>query len=364
MIEMTLAPAQYWQPFPWSTTKVRISDDARRCVVFLGDCDQSGDAASFEPFATGFLMRPPSIAIGESVYFVTAKHCVQDCNPFWIRLNAEKGSQLMLIEEPDWVFHDDQTVDVAVMEFPLIGKGRHSSFLSAWWGRNVSKKWNEHNFGPGDLTYTVGLFRNHRGESRNIPLVHSGHIAAFYEDEKIRVKDWGDRSNAPKDIYIDAYVVQCAAMPGASGSPVFVRETEQAAAKRHVHEQRSATQGTPITTTSEPKHRWASDMPTAYGDLYLLGLWHGSWEADGLEMGQSIVRNPAGYGIVVPAEKIMEVLDMPKLKDRRDELAAKKRAAKTKTLPVADSLPRKVVKKRFDDTLKKMLDTPPDPKHR
>lgn len=345
---------------------MRISDDARKCVVFLGDCDPSGDPAEFAPFATGFLLRPWTAARVEYVYLVTAKHCVQEGLPFWVRVNSEDGSELILFEDPEWVFHQDITVDVAVMHFPLVGKGRYASSRAAWGGSQIMKRWHEHAFGPGDLTYTVGLFTNHHGESRNIPLVHSGHIAAFYEDEKIRVRDWNPGKNPNEHIYIDAYVVQCAAMPGASGSPVFVRETERAAAERHIHEQSQPRKDGHNAKTGEPT-QWAGggpDIPNAYGGLHLLGLWHGSWEADGLMIGagRSIVRNPAGYGIVVPAEKIIEVLDMPKLKGPREEAEAKARAAKARTLPVADSMPRKEIQQRFDSTLKRMLDTPPKPK--
>jgi hypothetical protein len=194
--------------------------------------------------------------------------------------------------------------------------------------------------------------------------VHSGNIAAFYEDEKIRVRDWNVRDPS-KHLFIDAYVVQCAAMPGASGSPVFVRETEQAAGSRHFHPQTPADKDDYDVTTGEPKYRtFESDLPTAYGELYLLGLWHGSWEVDGVAIGAgpAIVRNPAGYGIVVPAEKILEVLDMPKLKQPRDEAMKKMEAQRAKSLPVADSLPRPEAQQRFDSTLKRMLDTPPKPK--
>jgi hypothetical protein len=351
MIEAALEPVRYWRPFPWSTTKVRISNDARKCVVFLGDCDTLGTPEKFEPFATAFLMRPNAPL--PLAYLVTARHCVQDRNPFWVRLNGETGSQLILIEDPDWTFHEDPTVDVAVMEFPPLGEGRYSAFSSAWFsGRHVhGSKWQaELHFGPGDLTYTVGLFSYHRGESRNIPLVHTGHIAAFYEDEKIQVRDWSDRSNSPKFLRIDAYVVQRATLPGASGSPVFVRQTQIAAGEKHFHTERGA------------QHQWQSDVPTAYGELYLLGLWHGSWEIDDVKRAGAVVRNPAGYGIVVPANKIMEVFGVPKLKDRMEKAMAERKAARAKTLPVADSLPRKIVQKRFDATLSRMLETPPDPK--
>ena len=168
---MTLSPPRFWRPFPWATTKVRISDDARRCVAFLGDCDYSGDPTSFKPFATAFFVRVTSFA--DWVYLVTARHCVQERHPFWFRFNHRGSVLLQLIEEPDWIFHEDPTVDVAMMEFPNFGDKMNAVFYSAWsdyeYAYDRRDTWPS--YGPGDLTYTVGLFDYHHGQSKNIPLV-------------------------------------------------------------------------------------------------------------------------------------------------------------------------------------------------
>ena len=57
----------------------------------------------------------------------------------------------------------------------------------------------------------------------------------------------------------------------------------------------------------------------------LLGLWQGAWEASPDEVlaaqTREDVRVPVGIGVVVPQEKILEVLQMPKLKAQRNAKA-------------------------------------------
>ena len=75
------------------------------------------------------------------------------------------------------------------------------------------------------------------------------------------------------------------------------------ASEKHVHSDGALNPGF-------AEHAFPSDIPSGYGELYLLGLWHGNWEVDDTKtVRRTIVRNPAGYRIVVPADKIIEVLD-------------------------------------------------------
>jgi hypothetical protein len=69
--------------------------------------------------------------------------------------------------------------------------------------------------------------------------------------------------------------------------------------------------------------------PMAYGALFLLGVWQGAWEVgEPKTIGRTTVRDPAGYGVVVPAAKILEILDTPKLKERREQRGAARAAAR------------------------------------
>jgi hypothetical protein len=331
---------------------VRLSNDARKCVVFLGIAED-GDPDRFEPLATGFFITWTAFTgPGRSVgYLVTAKHCVTGAlsDPFDIRFNDKDGSFVFHIEQPEWHFHSDPSVDVALLELEPPKESDNDRFPDRLAVTHGSVP---ETFGLGDLVYTVGLFTWHRGRSRNIPLVHAGHIAALPQDDRVLVRDWDEPNNRAARKQIEAFVVQCPTMPGSSGSPVFVRRSMPAAHHRHWHEPES---GDNYTPTNWP--------PNGYSrEVYLLGLWHGAWEInEGDVIGMTAVRHPAGYGIVVPAYKILEVLDVPKLKERREKLIDRYVQAEEAGLPIADSAPNPDEIRR-DTVLHNLLSTPPAPR--
>jgi len=279
-------------------------------------------------------------------YLITARHAVRNSGfdgPFYVRFNGPEGAIVWRYEDPDWVFHDDPTVDVAVLEIAMPpGADVHrltKNNLIFLTEERLAKG----DIGPGDQTYAVGLFSYLPGKSKNIPLVHVGHIAAFPDDdERVPVQDWRDPSET---VGVNAYVVQCDVMPGVSGAPVFVRKPVTAAGMEHRHEAGGVVQD------KLPK------PPLGYGAVFLLGLWKGAWELDKKRMvAGATVRDPAGFGIVVPSYQILEVLNMPKL--IAGQVAARKRA-KAVPVPTDDALPKKDAKAKLDTTLRRMLDTPP-----
>jgi hypothetical protein len=88
--------------------------------------------------------------------------------------------------------------------------------------------------------------------------------------------------------YIDGYLIESQSLKGLSGSPCFVDPTIDLV-----------------------------DMPVRFGrtDLRLLGVWHGSWDAQpdevlAVEQG-STLRVPVGMGVVVPAQKLIDLLELP-----------------------------------------------------
>ncbi len=124
-----------------------------------------------------------------------------------------------------------------------------------------------------------------------------------------------------EDAIYDVGDVRAISLKGLSGSPVFVR-TEISIDLRHLMLEPGVTAG--IITASGKLLNNALPVITAYRNaVKLLGLWQGAWEASPDEVlaaqtGED-VRVPVGIGVVVPQEKILEVLQMPKLKALRRE---------------------------------------------
>lgn len=272
---------------------MRISDDLRKAVVFLG----TGDEATFESFGTAFL-----VAYKRCRYLVTAQHVIHDLGdlPFSIRVNKTDGTSDTIQVDPltpgeglSW-HAPEGGADVAVAAFNF-------DFSHSGWDQllipNELLVTNddvlEHNIGIGDVCYTIGLFFVLAGKRRNIPVVHTGNIALTPGEETVPVSDWTKPKGAAPLLEADAYLVETSSLQGLSGAPVFVRPV--------------------FDFDMNPIHDVVGRM--LQSKVRLLGVWHGSWEGDihdvvakGRPTG---VRVPVGMGIVTPTAKLLDLLETP-----------------------------------------------------
>jgi len=313
----SLAPPYRIPAYTGGPDVVRLSDDARKCVVYLG-YGAPGIDNEISPEGTGFFIHT-----GEpgGSYLVTALHVAERLNgPFHIRYNQKsdgKGRVLHYEESLKWYTHpnhpDKEIVDVAVtpLDPPEWADYIHfprTSFLS-------EQKLESKNIGAGDLAYIVGLYLLLYGEKRNMPLVHTGNIALMAEDEPIPVTDWTSKDPNAR-VEINGYLIEAHTLPGISGSPVFVRRT--------VSIEVGSMEVVPNFSFAVETNEVNEDAikTWGYGTVWLLGLWHGGWEDEPRKM-LAIPKNrkvnaPIGMGITIPTTKIIEVIDQPKLKDIRN----------------------------------------------
>jgi hypothetical protein len=90
---------------------------------------------------------------------------------------------------------------------------------------------------------------------------------------------------------MEAYLVEARSIGGLSGSPAFVRKT----------------------------------VPFGIGSFYLLGLMHGHWDLPAKSKNDLLMNDDLlgkvnmGIAIVVPAKKILEVLNHPELVKMREQ---------------------------------------------
>lgn len=274
---------------------VRVNDDARKSVVFFGVPTPEG----VQYGGTGFMLCDFEEGI-LIPYIVTARHVAKELDKyrdtgFYIRANRKDGGNpLVEIESADWAYHPDPTVDLAVAHLSLNGKIfdiiyyplRDKFFVNE---DRIAKHGDPSDVLCGDPVSIIGLFRLHAGKQRNIPIVHTGHVAALPDaNERIPIKDsQGNKFEA------EAYLVEAQTLDGLSGSPVFTKEH--------------------LVLTPLSKHH--GEHAGAYGALVLLGLYVGSWEghpgeilASDKGLRSDKIRVPVGMGIVVPAQKILDIV--------------------------------------------------------
>jgi hypothetical protein len=296
---------------------MQVPDDIRKCVGFIGYTNVEGQRklAGTAFFVSYELEDSRGAAF---VYLVTAKHVIdnirdKNASAVEVRLNFRDGNAKWITTHiQDWLFHpDDDFVDVAVLQIvipdALQVDYRRFNVKGFATDQVIKDEW----VGVGDEVFLTGLFINHYGLKANIPIVRVGNIAAMPE-EKVEVKDLG---------LIDAYLVEARSIGGLSGSPVFVYIGPLRMKDRKLE--------IPIGEDKEFKI------------FYLLGLMHGHYDVKPLpdEVNVDSLDKETvnmGIAIVVPASKILEVLDQPMLKKQRakDESAFRKRQQE-KLLPTA-----------------------------
>jgi len=263
-----------------------IPDDIRKCVGFIGY--QKPDGTVLFAGTVFFVARKmDTIPDRAFVYAVTARHVIDSIrgkgiNMVLLRLNRKTSDAVWVrTRVQDWISNSsDASVDVAVTRFNLDEPLAHKVIpLEASATSHIIQ---EHKIDVGDEVFLSGLFAPHVGRKNNIPIVRVGNIAAMLH-EKVSTSI-GE---------IDAYLIEARSIGGLSGSPVFVNVT----GVRH---------GV-LTITDAPQ-------------LFLLGLMHGHFDSEFFPLdsfadasGKAGIN--MGIGIVVPVEKIIEVINQPAFRD-------------------------------------------------
>jgi hypothetical protein len=230
-----------------------------------------------------------------------------------IRVNEKSGdAAYFAIADIYWAYHADPTVDVAVTSCFIDQNQFDVRYYNL--ADLVRPNSSTYRVQCGDPICIVGLFHWHSGSGRNTPIVHSGNIALL-PDPKERIPIEDRTTGQPQKV--EAYLVEAQTFEGLSGAPVFQREM--------------------VAMTEFPEHN--GGQPIVATGAQLLGVYAGAWEG---EPSAALVadrnwgpdkRIPAGMGVVVPAERILEVVVTdPELKRKRVEIQEQRladRAAKT-----------------------------------
>lgn len=317
---------------------MNVPPDIRKCVAFLGRDTDRGKRWC----ATGFfaVVRPScededAVAQPWHIYLITARHVIdgiRNVSPngkIFIRLNLTSGG-IKIVESciDDWKFHATREVDAAALLAP-------NSWLEELDFAMVTKELvaddvviKEHEIGPGQDVFIAGLFINHYGQHRNIPIIRVGNIAAMPE-EKVSMK-----LDGMTKISAHAYLIESRSIKGLSGSPVFTyRDTwggpqigELSSTPYSIGESTTISTGATIGTGT----MWINETPlitTGRPSYYWLGLVHGHWEAELVSSDVEDIDDEikeyvnTGIAIVVPATDVWEVLDHPDFVEHREKLA-------------------------------------------
>jgi hypothetical protein len=290
----------------WEREAMRVHDLAKTLPAFVGFENGRG---TFIPMGTGLMCLWS--ALGLSVpYLVTALHVIEDIKGESVLVRVadqEGGFQTIELPKTDFVRHPEHDasrnyIDVAasiipnVLPYDPIAWLRESDFITP---EAVAG----HNLGIGDEVVVAGMLSKHLGETRNIPIIRVGNIAAMPEEP------------VPTDKgLMEAYLVEVRSIDGLSGSPVLLHTGVRP----------------PVPKTTDAKIK----------RYYFIGLVHGHYvikNPTDAVIGDAEFRTTLPYGdmntgiaIVVPSERITELLN------GRDEAARRTALVKAQLPKTSD----------------------------
>lgn len=281
----------------WEKIMPRIHDELLDCAVYLYESEQ--DAIAGAGFGgSGFLVGVP---VGwdqdgwtesrslrtHHIYAVTAAHLIENGFPV-IRLNTKQGATKVIdCSSASWIVHPEGD-DVAITPIEPDRELHKFSYVSVEFEMFVTKEV-QHNvaLGPGDETFTVGRFIARDERQSNAPIVRFGHVAGL-GTEPI---EQGDRNFKQESFLVESHSIS-----GFSGSPVFIWIPMERTVNIRDSEQRSRFRKMVRSYQHRPRE-------------YLLGVDWGHLEDE----------HPPGMAGVVPAWKLLEVLNTKEAIEMRRE---------------------------------------------
>jgi hypothetical protein len=276
------------------------------------------------PQATAFFVRVPlnSNPPAGVDYVITARHCIEEAREYdslYVRINKKVGGFIEIATRVgDWLTHD--AADVAAI--PILATALPSGVepadldqaslkLADFVGPGPEYKYiGEHPlFGKvevqlrtGHEIFFLGLFTQHYGHERNLPVARFGHISRM--PSSLEVQSGGTRFEAV------AYLAEFHSWGGHSGSPVFFLHPMMLRTD-YVDDQGSVT-------------RMRDDLVHISS---FMGLISGHYDirtkakTTGDVLGRVQVRLNSGIAIVTPAEAVKQLL-------MRDDFVAKREQLK------------------------------------
>lgn len=336
---------------------MQIPDEARKLVCFIHGSGTAQDGTKQAWVGTGFFVFDPLGVLNEegeeqnAIYIVTARHCVQQIDPddptvesIQIRLNTTDGRSERIDTDPElWAHHEIADVSVYglapprdrydYLNYPI--RGQMGPFYDT---STDPTKPRPHLpvIGPGEEVFLTGVLFYHQGQSRMMPIVRVGTIAAF-PDDPVELSTGNDY----------AILIECRSIGGLSGSPVFVHFPPW----RYDENWNVAHLATP-------------DVPGNAGPNYLMGVMHGIYTSEGSDLDGlgDASGEPLNTGIaaVIPIERAVELIDGPILKPIREavkEHLEAENAPKRTSAPDAPA-PANLEFENFDALASKLVQVP------
>jgi hypothetical protein len=288
--------------YVWTNVRMPpIQADYLECVVYLYTSVEAAEVSGAGG-GTGFIVAVKSgMDDHHYCYIVTNSHVIKEGMSPVVRLTTRKGGNEILDLLPsDWTHHPDGDdlaacpIDITLGTHKFAGIMIHNNAVTKEKLDGVNE-W----ITVGNDVFMCGRFKNHEGKYTNTPSARFGNIAMLPQ-EPIRHERGHDQ---------ESYLVEMRSLSGFSGSPVFVYTS-----KPHLYR--------------DPDTEKVNTVWQHNAFVHFLGV---DWchihdyervrDADGSKIPEGWkVKNNSGMAGVIPAWKVIELIDSPKfLMQRKTE---------------------------------------------
>jgi hypothetical protein len=284
----------------------RIRDEYLNCAVYLYRSRHEAEEA-INIGGSGFIVSVPAKTLPKPegfVYAVTNKHVIRQ-GACCMRVNMVGGGfDLFEIPQGDWIL--SPTDDLAICLIPFLTRDKYQVGTVGYENLITEKIVREWNFGPGDEVVLIGRFISQEGKQRNLPTVRFGHIAQMpYEPLEY------------DGVSQESFLCEVKSIGGFSGSPVFVAPILPAAkADGTEHDKQSFLLGVDWC------HMRSFDHPI---------------DVHGHEMPHMQIPVNTGMMGVVPAWKLIELIESPQATGPRQTIEATVRKFRRMSVVKQDS---------------------------
>jgi hypothetical protein len=247
---------------------------------------------------SGFVVAVPGAHGSSHLYVVTARHLAErmDCCPIIMGFSHKDGSKALLeADNVHWYAHptEARAVDVAVTPFAPAQRDHLDLEPVSEHLFTSSERMHKASIGVGDQITAIGVFTRFSHEDRHLPIVRTGTLAML-PTLRIPVKNFEP---------MEAYVAE---IEGLSGSPVWAKPTEYSNAVQK------------DIGAEKPSLPFNGNT-----DVIFFGLLHGRWRVpeEAMEgLSAPYTQNTiSGMSLIVPARKILEVINQPELAAMREK---------------------------------------------
>jgi len=260
---------------------------------------------------TGFLVgiRSPRMPFNAYIYAVTNAHLApqQDSgDSVYARFNRFDGTfEIIELHEGKWHRHPDAD-DIAICELGLNLERVNQTYVSESMFL-TEKLFIDNGIGPGDDVFMIGRFQTIEGKDQNTPTARFGNISQLFARE---VKNSFGLNQL-------SFIVEMRSLSGYSGSPVFAYLMPFY--KRDAH-----------PTTEQPNPPAVNLLPNGVGP-WLIGVDWGhlnrfqevlDQDRKTPEVPPRWVKENSGMSMVVPIDRLTDLLQKEELRQHRNETEA------------------------------------------